>query len=206
MALIRNNNHMNKIIFASQNKGKMKEVVQILNGLDIEIISLADINEQMEIVEDGDSFEANALIKAKQVYNKFKLPTIADDSGLMVDQLNGAPGIYSARYAGEDGNDKANNKKLIEELKNYSEPHIAKFVCVAVYYDGEDVHSAIGEFNGRIIDEEHGSYGFGYDPLFVPDGYSITSAEMKLALKNSISHRFNAFNELKKYLINEFPI
>jgi XTP/dITP diphosphohydrolase len=194
MALIRNNNHMNKIIFASQNEGKVKEVVQILLGLDIEII------------EDGDSFEANALIKAKQVYNKFKLPTIADDSGLVVEQLNGAPGIYSARYAGEDGNDKANNKKLLEELKNYPEPHIAKFVCAAVYYDGQELHTAIGEFNGRIIDEEHGTHGFGYDPLFVPDGYSITSAEMKLALKNSISHRFNAFNELKKYLINEFPI
>jgi XTP/dITP diphosphohydrolase len=197
---------MKKIIFASQNKGKVKEVVQILNGLDIEIISLTDMSEQIEIIEDGDSFEANALIKAKQVYNKFKLPTIADDSGLVVEQLNGAPGIYSARYAGEDGNDKANNKKLLEELKNYPEPHIAKFVCAAVYYDGQELHTAIGEFNGRIIDEEHGTHGFGYDPLFVPDGYSITSAEMKLALKNSISHRFNAFNELKKYLINEFPI
>ncbi len=200
MALIRNHNHMNKIVFASQNKCKVKEVVQILNGLDIEIISLADMNEQIEIIENGDSFEANALIKVKQVYNIFKLPTIADDSGLMVEQLNGAPGIYSARYAGEDGNDKANNKKLLDGLKNYPKPHIAKFVCAAVYYDGEKVHTAIGEFNGRIIDEEHGSYGFGYDPLFVPDGYSITSAEMKPALKNSISHRFNAFNKLKKIL------
>ena len=191
---------MNKIIFASQNEGKVKEVVQILLGLDIEIISLADINEQMEIVEDGDSFEANALIKAKQVYNKFKLPTIGDDSGLVVEQLNGAPGIYSARYAGEDGNDKANNKKLLDELKNYPEPHIAKFVCAAVYYNGQELHAEIGEFNGRIIDEEHGIHGFGYDPLFVPDGYSITSAEMKPTLKNSISHRFNAFNKLKKIL------
>ncbi len=191
---------MKKIVFASQNKGKVKEVVQILNGLDIEIISLADMNEQFEIIEDGDSFEANALIKAKQVYNKFKLPTIADDSGLVVEQLNGAPGIYSARYAGEDGNDEANNKKLLEELKNYPEPHIAKFVCAAVYYDGEELRTAIGEFNGRMIDEEHGSYGFGYDPLFIPDGYSITSAEMKPSLKNSISHRFNAFNKLKNIL------
>jgi XTP/dITP diphosphohydrolase len=191
---------MRKIIFASQNKGKVKEVVQILNRLDIEIISLTDMNEQIEIIEDGDSFEANALIKAKQVYNKFKLPTIADDSGLVVDQLNGAPGIYSARYAGQDGNDEANNKKLLDELKNYTEPHIAKFICAAVYYNGEEVHTAIGEFNGRIIDEEHGSYGFGYDPLFIPKDYSITSAEMKPSLKNSISHRFNAFNKLRKIL------
>ena len=197
---------MKKIVFASQNKGKVKEVVQILNGLDIEIISLADMNEQFEIIEDGDSFEANALIKAKQVYNKFKLPTIADDSGLVVEQLNGAPGIYSARYAGEDANDEANNKKLLDELKNYPEPHIAKFICAAVYYDGEELHTAMGEVNGRIIDDEQGSYGFGYDPLFVPDGYSITSAEMKPSLKNSISHRFNAFIKLKKYLINELPI
>jgi XTP/dITP diphosphohydrolase len=191
---------MKKIIFASQNDGKVKEVFQILNGLNIEIISLADLNEQIEIIEDGDSFEANALIKAKQVYNKFKLPTIADDSGLVVEQLNGAPGIYSARYSGEDGNDKTNNKKLLDELKNYPEPHIAKFVCVAVYYDGQEHHTAVGEFKGRIIDEEQGTHGFGYDPLFVPDGYSITSAEMKAELKNSISHRFNAFNKLKKIL------
>ena len=191
---------MRKIIFASQNKGKVKEVVQILNGLNIEIISLADMNEQIEIIEDGDSFEANALIKAKQVYNKFKLPTIADDSGLVVEQLYGAPGIYSARYAGEEGNDEANNNKLLDELKNYPEPHIAKFVCAAVYYDGEEVHTAIGEFNGRIIDEERGSYGFGYDPLFIPNDYSITSAEMEPSLKNTISHRFYAFNKLKKIL------
>jgi len=194
---------MRKLIFASQNEGKVKEVVQILLELNIEIISLADLNEHIEIIEDGDSFEANAIIKAKQVYNKFKLPTIADDSGLVVEQLNGAPGIYSARYAGKDGNDKANNKKLLTELKSHPEPHIAKFVCAAAYYNGQELHTEIGEFKGRIIDEEHGSYGFGYDPLFVPDGYSITSAEMKPALKNSISHRFNAFNKLKKYLINE---
>ena len=197
---------MKKIIFASKNKGKVKEVVQILNGLNIAIISLTEMNEQIKIKEDGDSFEANALIKVKQVYNIFKLPTIADDSGLMVEQLNGAPGIYSARYAGEDGNDKANNKKLLEELKNYPEPHIAKFVCAAVYYAGEEIHTAIGEFNGRMIDEERGTHGFGYDPLFIPDGYSISSAEMNPELKNSISHRFNAFNKLKKYLINEHLI
>ncbi len=197
---------MKKIIFASKNKGKVKEVVQILNGLNIAIISLTDMNEQIKIKEDGDSFEANALIKAKLVYNKFKLPTIADDSGLVVEQLNGAPGIYSARYAGEDGNDKANNKKLLEELKNYQDPHIAKFVCAAVYYAGEEIYTAIGEFNGRMIDEERGTHGFGYDPLFIPDGYSISSAEMNPELKNSISHRFNAFNKLKKYLINEHPI
>ena len=197
---------MKKIIFASKNKGKVKEVVQILNGLNIAIISLTDMNEQIKIKEDGDSFEANALIKAKLVYNKFKLPTIADDSGLVVEQLNGAPGIYSARYAAEDGNDKANNEKLLEELKNYPEPHIAKFVCAAVYYAGEEIHTAIGEFKGRMIDEERGTHGFGYDPLFIPDGYSISSAEMNPELKNSISHRFNAFNKLKKYLINEHLI
>jgi XTP/dITP diphosphohydrolase len=191
---------MKKIIFASQNEGKVKEVFQILNGLNIEIISLADLNEQIEIIEDGDSFEANALIKAKQVYNKFKLQTIADDSGIVVEQLNGAPGIYSARYSGEDGNDKTNNKKLLDELIKYPEPHIAKFVCAAVYYDGQEHHTAVGEFNGRIIDEEQGTHGFGYDPLFGPDGYSITSAEMKPELKNSISHRFSAFNKLKKIL------
>jgi XTP/dITP diphosphohydrolase len=189
-----------KIIFASKNKGKVEEVKHILKDLNLQIISLADINESVEIIEDGNSFEENALIKARQVYNKFKLPTIADDSGLVVEQLGGAPGIYSARFAGEDSNDKANNKKLLNELQKYPEPHNAKFICAAVYYDGQEIKTAMGEFKGKIISVERGSNGFGYDPLFLPDGYTITSAEMEPDLKNSISHRFNAFDKLKMLL------
>jgi len=191
---------MKKIIFASKNKGKVKEVKHILSELDIQIISLLDINESIDIEETGTTFEENAFIKAKKVYDKFKFPTIADDSGLVVEQLNGEPGVYSSRYAGEECDDQINNKKLLEELKKYPEPHPAKFVCAAIYYNGEKKIVSFGEIKGRIIDKERGKNGFGYDPLFVPDGYSLTSAELDPAEKNSISHRFKAFNALKDRL------
>lgn len=192
---------MKKIIFASNNKDKVEEVKYILSDLNIQIISLADIDDSIDIEESGNSFEENALIKAEHVFNRFKTPTIADDSGLVVQQLNGAPGIYSSRYAGADGNDKANNEKLLNELKNYPHPHRAKFVCAAVYYDGESTHTAVGEFIGKIIDEEVGNNGFGYDPLFVPDGYNVTSAQLEPAIKNRISHRLKAFEKLKNNLL-----
>ncbi len=192
---------MKKIIFASNNKGKVEEVKYILSDLNIQIISLADIDDSIDIEESGDSFEENALIKAKQVFERFKIPTMADDSGLVVQQLNGAPGIYSSRYAGADCNDRANNDKLLNELKKYPHPHRAKFVCAAVYFDGESAHSAVGEFAGKIIDEEVGNNGFGYDPLFVPDGYNVTSAQLEPEIKNSISHRLKAFEKLKNKLL-----
>jgi XTP/dITP diphosphohydrolase len=188
---------MKKIIFATKNKGKVKEVNHIFNDLNFQILSLADVDEPIDIEETGSSFEENALIKAKQVFKLFKLPTIADDSGLVVEQLNGAPGIYSARYAGQDGNDAANNEKLLEELKNYPHPHMAKFVCAAVYCDDKNTLTSVGEINGRIIDEERGTNGFGYDPLFVPMNYDKTSAELEPEIKNKISHRYHAFIKLK---------
>ncbi len=191
---------MKKIIFATKNKGKVREVEDILKELHVKIISLADINESIDIEETGSTFEENAKIKAKQVYDKFKIPTIADDSGLVVEQLNGAPGIYSARYAGEDGNDAANNKKLLKELEKFPEPHLAKFVCAAVYYEGKEFHTATGEMKGRIIHEERGTNGFGYDPLFIPEGYDVTSAELPPEVKNSISHRHKAFVKLKEMI------
>ena len=190
---------MKKIIFASQNKGKVEEVRHILNDLDIQIVSLSDIDGSIDIEETGTTFEENAFIKAKYVYDKFNIPTIADDSGLVVEQLNGEPGVYSARYAGEDCDDHANNEKLLAELKNHPEPHRAKFVCTAIYYDGKEKINAMGEIHGKIIDEERGNNGFGYDPLFIPNGYSVTTAELEPDVKNRISHRFNAFNELKKF-------
>ncbi|MCZ6702150.1 MAG: RdgB/HAM1 family non-canonical purine NTP pyrophosphatase [Ignavibacteria bacterium] len=192
---------MKKIIFASNNKGKVEEVKHILGDLDIQIISLVDIDDTIDIEESGDSFEENALIKAEQVFERFKIPTMADDSGLVVQQLNGAPGIYSSRYARVDGNDKANNEKLLNELKNYPHPHRAKFVCAAVYFDSESTYTAVGEFAGKIIDEEVGNNGFGYDPLFVPDGYSVTLAQLEPEIKNRISHRLKAFENLKNKLL-----
>jgi len=189
---------MKKIIFATKNKGKAEEVNQIFDDLDVQIISLADINEAIDIEETGDTFEENALIKAKEAFERFRLPTIADDSGLVVEQLDGAPGIYSSRYTGNEGNDAENNKKLLAELKYYPHPHSAKFVCSAVYCDGKNTYSSEGEIRGRIIDEERGTNGFGYDPLFVPENYEKTSAELDPGIKNEISHRYLAFVKLKK--------
>ena len=191
---------MKKVIFASKNEGKIREVNHILKDLDISIVSLSDMPEHFEIVEDGKSFEENALIKARKVFEKFNIPAIADDSGLTVEQLKGAPGIFSARYAGENADDAANNKKLLQELKKFPEPHKAKFVCAAVYYDGKETTTVTGNFEGKIIDKARGKNGFGYDPLFVPDGYSVTSAELDQDVKNRISHRYNAFIALKDIL------
>ena len=193
---------MIKIIFASGNKGKIAEVRKILGELDIPILSLHDINFEGDIEETGNSFEENAKIKAIEIFNNYNFPTIADDSGLVVEQLNGEPGIYSARYAGIDSDDAENNIKLLENLSSKPEPHRAKFVCSAVYYSGEETYTAVGEVNGKIISKARGINGFGYDPLFVPDGYSKTMAELDPEIKNSISHRFKAFDQLKKHLLS----
>lgn len=192
---------MKKIIFASKNEGKVKEVRHILSGINSEIISLNDVGFKEEIPETADTFEGNAKIKAKTIYDKFGLPTIADDSGIVVLQLGNEPGVFSARYAGENTTDEENNIKLLEKLKSFTEPHKAKFVCAAVYYFGTEFKVATGDIVGRIIKEPRGTNGFGYDPLFVPDGYDRTSAELPPDVKNKISHRFKAFNQLKKYLV-----
>ncbi|RJP68379.1 MAG: RdgB/HAM1 family non-canonical purine NTP pyrophosphatase [Ignavibacteriales bacterium] len=192
---------MKKLIFASGNKGKVEEVKKIFENDKYEIISLHDLDNAPEIVEDGDTFEANARIKAEIIFNKFGLPTIADDSGLAVEQLDGAPGVYSARYAFEGCTYDDNNKKLLTELKNLPEPHIAKFVCCAVYLDEKNYLSSIGEVHGKIIKERRGTMGFGYDPIFLPDNFEKTLAELNLEEKNSISHRSVAFNKLKKQIL-----
>lgn len=190
-----------KIIFASKNEGKVKEVRHILEGVNAEILSLNDVGFTDEIHESGDTFEGNAKIKAKIIYDRFNLPTIADDSGIVALQLGNEPGVYSARYAGENATDEENNKKLLERLKSFPEPHIGKFICAAVYYFGADFIVAMGEILGNIIKEPRGTNGFGYDPLFLPDGFDKTMAELPPEVKNKISHRFRAFNQLKKYLM-----
>jgi XTP/dITP diphosphohydrolase len=192
---------MKEIIFASKNEGKVKEVRHILNGINVKIFSLNDVGFVDEIHESADTFEGNAKIKAEIIYNKFKLPTIADDSGIVALQLGDEPGVYSARYAGENTTDNENNKKLLERLKSFTEPHRAKFVCAAVYYFGADFIEAKGEVEGVIIKQPRGTNGFGYDPLFLPDGYDKTTAELPPEIKNKISHRYRAFIQLKKYLL-----
>jgi len=192
---------MKQIIFASKNEGKVREVRHILNGVNAEILSLNDVGFTDEIHESADTFKGNAKIKAEIIYNTFKLPTIADDSGIVALQLGDEPGVYSARYAGETATDEDNNRKLIERLKSYPEPHKGKFVCAAVYYFGTDFIVAMGEIAGSIIKEPRGTNGFGYDPLFLPDGYDKTTAELPPEIKNKISHRFRAFDQLKKHLL-----
>jgi XTP/dITP diphosphohydrolase len=190
-----------KIIFASKNEGKVKEVRYILNGINSEILSLNDVGFTDEIHESEDTFEGNAKIKAKIIYDRYKLPTIADDSGIVAMQLGNEPGVYSARYAGENATDEDNNRKLLDRLKSFPEPHKGKFVCAAVYYFGADFIVAMGEIVGTIIKEPRGTNGFGYDPLFLPDGYDKTTAELPPEIKNKISHRYKAFNQLKNYLM-----
>jgi len=191
---------MQRIIFASGNKGKVSEVRHILSDLNIKILSLNDIDFTGTIEEIGSTFEENAKLKAREIFHRYKIPAIADDSGLVVEQLNGKPGVHSARYAGNNTNDKLNNLKLLQELEKFPEPHSAKFVCAAVFYDGKNFHSANGEITGKIITSERGNNGFGYDPLFIPDGFNLTSAELSPEIKNSISHRYRAFSQLKKIL------
>ncbi|MGE5432429.1 MAG: RdgB/HAM1 family non-canonical purine NTP pyrophosphatase [Syntrophomonadaceae bacterium] len=185
------------IIFATGNKGKLKEVKGIFQDTSHKIISLNELTGVPEIVEDGITFEENARIKAVTIYDLFRSPVIADDSGLAVDQLHGEPGVYSARFAGENATDEANNRKLLDELSRLPEPHPARFICCAVYYDGQSCLKAFGEIPGRILSQPRGVHGFGYDPLFLPEGYQKTMAEISLDEKNKISHRAKAFNLLK---------
>ena len=190
-----------KIIFATQNKGKADEVKEIFANSSIEIISLYDLGNNIDIEEHGTTFRENAFIKAKAVYDIYREPVVADDSGLSIEQLDGRPGVYSARYSGENCTYEDNNLKVIEELKEFPEPHTAKFISYAVYYDGKNEIEAIGELHGRIIKEQRGTNGFGYDPIFIPDGYGKTISELDFKLKNEISHRARSFNQLKKKLI-----
>ncbi|MCB9206275.1 MAG: RdgB/HAM1 family non-canonical purine NTP pyrophosphatase [Ignavibacteriales bacterium] len=189
-----------KVIFATGNKGKLREVKNIFADTNLEIISLEELNFNEEIEETGLTFYENAFIKADAIFNKFKIPTIADDSGLAVDQLDGQPGVFSARYAGENVTYDDNNRKLLKELENFPQPHFAKFVCCAVFVDNTNRIAVNGELKGEIIKEFKGTNGFGFDPIFQPESYKITLAEMNIEEKNKISHRSKAFNLLKEKL------
>lgn len=194
------------IVAATQNKHKIEEIAAITGEFGMEVLSRRDAGvPDFEVVEDGDTFEENSAKKAREIMEACGRITIADDSGLMVDALSGAPGVYSARFAGEDGNDSANNEKLLRLLADVpAEKRTAKFVSVItmVYPDGR-VLSARGECPGHILFEGRGAGGFGYDPLFVPDGYEKTFAELSGAVKNQISHRAKALQKLREMLLTE---
>lgn len=194
---------MSRIIAASKNKHKIKEIEAITSQFGMEVIPRDEAGvPDVEIQEDGETFEENSYKKAYGIMKLCNEITIADDSGLEVDCLNGAPGVYSARFAGEDGNDQANNDKLKALIKDVPyEKRTGRFVSVItmVYPDGETL-IARGEVEGHIVLEEKGPNGFGYDPLFVPLGYDITFGEFDPEEKNKISHRGNALQALKKQL------
>jgi len=197
----------NVVIIATRNQGKVREFAQWFLDRGIDVRSLADYDEMPEIVEDGETFAANALIKAQTIADHLQLPVLADDSGLCVDALGGAPGVYSARYAGEHASDAENNAKLLRELAaigiaapseaGAEEPALlsaAHFVCALALVDplrGVQLE-AEGTCSGYIIAAERGDGGFGYDPLFYMPEHGRTMAELPLSLKNEISHRANA--------------
>lgn len=190
------------IVFASNNQGKVREVRAMLEGSDIRIHSLADLELHIDVVEDGHSFIENALIKASTIAGLLKRPVLADDSGLEVDALGGAPGVYSARYGGPGLKDEERLQLLLDEMKDVPDAkRTARFVCVMalVYPDGTNL-TARGTVEGSIIREAQGNGGFGYDPAFLPRGYQDTFGILPAETKNRISHRSMALLKMKKLL------
>ncbi|MDO4794296.1 MAG: ribonuclease PH [Filifactor alocis] len=195
------------IVVATSNLHKLDEIRKILYFDKIRLFSLKDVDlEGIEIVEDGATFEENALIKAREICKRTGKPSISDDSGLMVDILKGEPGIYSARYAGSPCNDSANNDKLLENMKPYAEElRLAKFVsAIAIVFPNGSEHTFLGQTNGRIGFEPRGDNGFGYDPLFIVEGQGKTYAEMTEEEKNKVSHRYRALKNFNKYFYDIF--
>ncbi|MBS1550021.1 MAG: RdgB/HAM1 family non-canonical purine NTP pyrophosphatase [Bacteroidetes bacterium] len=188
---------MKPLLIATHNLHKKEEIQQIL-GSDFCVKSLSDMDLHEEIVEDGDSFEANALIKAKYCFEKTGIPSVGDDSGLVVNALDGRPGIYSARYAGNHDFEK-NIAKVLEEMKG-KENRSAYFITVLCLYDEQGARFFEGRVEGHLLTENKGHQGFGYDPIFVPNGYDKTFAEMPSEDKNKISHRKKAFDLFLKNL------
>ena len=185
---------MKAIVFATNNKNKLKELRSIFPNLNV--LSLNELGYDKEIIEDGNSFEENAIIKARQVATDLGLVVVAEDSGLEVEALGGAPGIYSARYANKHGDDEANNQLLIKNLQGI-ENRKARYVCtLCVYHPSGEYKIVVGTCHGLIIDERRGNGGFGYDPYFYIPEFGKTFAEVPLAMKNTISHRSIAFKKL----------
>ena len=189
-----------RILIATMNTGKLLEYERLLAevpGLELE--TMAALPEAIDVVEDRDTFRGNALKKAMEIATVAGMPCLADDSGLEVDALGGGPGVYSARYAGEGSTDSENNAKLLDELSGVADDErTARFQCAIVIVDqsGRELAMAEGACEGRIGSEPRGSHGFGYDPLFVPEGYAQTMAELGPETKNEISHRAKAAAKL----------
>lgn len=199
---------MKKLIIASNNSGKIKEIKRILRDIDIEVLSLKDIGLDIDVEEDGLTFEENAKKKSTEIYKELikkgenNFIIMSDDSGLEVKYLNGEPGVFSARYAGEHGNDKKNNEKLLLKLEGVDyKNRKAKFVCqLAIISDKNEYRSVKGIVEGYILDKEKGEGGFGYDPLFFYEPLNKSFAELTMEEKNKISHRGSALQKARKII------
>ncbi|SDB24560.1 XTP/dITP diphosphohydrolase [Flavobacteriaceae bacterium MAR_2010_188] len=189
---------MKKLVFATHNDNKVKEVLKFLPSA-YEILSLQDIDCFEDIPETQFTIEGNAEQKAQFVSQKYKVDCFADDTGLLIKSLNGEPGVFSARYAGEDKNPKANIAKVLKELENHKDRSAHFKTVIALQINGE-LNTFTGICEGQIIKALKGEDGFGYDPIFVPNGYSKTFAEMSLEEKNEISHRGKAIRKLTEFL------
>lgn len=187
-----------KLVFATNNKHKLQEVRDILGG-SIEVLSLNDIDCHDDIPETGSTLEENALIKARWISEKYGYNCFADDTGLEVEALNGAPGVYSARYAGEECDSQANMNKLLQNLTGENNRNAQFRTVIALIIDQKEMLFD-GVVKGTISESKMGEAGFGYDPIFVPEGYSVSFAQMGSEVKNSISHRYMATQKLSNYL------
>jgi XTP/dITP diphosphohydrolase len=195
-----------QLLLATRNKGKIEEFRRILDAIapdQIELLGLDKFPELHDVVEDGKTFQENALKKAREMSLATGLPAIADDSGLCVDALNGDPGIFSARWAGSHGDDQANTAKVLTQLLDVpDEKRSAHFTCVAALYlpDGRS-HTEEAQFDGWILRAPIGEHGFGYDPIFRPEGYQISSAQMSADEKDAISHRGKSLRAIAPHVI-----
>ena len=187
-----------RLVFATNNKHKLQEVRDIV-GDRVEVLSLADINCYDDIPETADTLQGNALIKARHIYGKYGIDCFADDTGLEVEALGGAPGVYSARYAGEECDSEANMRKLLENLTGKSNRNAQFRTVIALIIDGKEMLFD-GIVKGTIATEKRGDSGFGYDPIFIPEGHTESFAQMSGEMKNSMSHRFRATRQLGDFL------
>lgn len=193
---------MKNVLIATKNKGKAKEFESLFSPRGYEVHTLLDYENATDVEETGTTFAENAILKAETIAKELNQVVMADDSGLVVDALDGRPGVYSARYAGEDKNDEANTQKLLKELKDIpAEKRTARFYCVlALASPNQETITVSGYVEGRIAESPAGTNGFGYDPVFYVPEKGKTMAELESAEKNAISHRANALKELEKEL------
>jgi XTP/dITP diphosphohydrolase len=190
---------MQALCIASNNAHKIQELRELLGNM-YELKSMAEIGCLDDIDETGITLEENAKIKAQYIFEKYGIPTLSDDSGLEIQALDMRPGVYSARYAGEHGNHQANMNKVLTELENHENRSAQFRTVICLILSESETHTFEGKIKGEIIKEKRGTGGFGYDPIFVPEGYSETFAELSSEIKNTISHRAEAIHALRRYL------